>query len=142
MARNGKSISVKIPTVKVIEALQISLNNKKAYKETYKAEKQKFDKALAKWEKDVAGLVKSTAKATNVRVSQKSHWRPEEGYEVTMTFEVLHTDVPEKPEAPESINDWQLKEQIEEIENAIRILKMTEEEVISTSTYNSVARYL
>jgi hypothetical protein len=30
----------------------------------------------------------------------------------------------------------------EEIENAIRILKMTDEEVVSTSTYNAIAQYL
>jgi hypothetical protein len=33
-------------------------------------------------------------------------------------------------------------EQKEEIANAIRILKMTDEEVVNTSTYNAVARYL
>jgi hypothetical protein len=33
-------------------------------------------------------------------------------------------------------------EQKEEISNAIRILKMTDEEVVNTSTYNAVARYL
>jgi len=31
---------------------------------------------------------------------------------------------------------------VEEIENALRILKMTDEEVVSTSTYNSIAKYL
>jgi hypothetical protein len=30
----------------------------------------------------------------------------------------------------------------EEMSNAIRILKMTDEEVVSTSTYQAVARYL
>jgi hypothetical protein len=30
----------------------------------------------------------------------------------------------------------------DEISNAIRILKMTDEETVSTSTYNSIARYL
>jgi hypothetical protein len=40
------------------------------------------------------------------------------------------------------MNEWQYKEQKEEIENAIRILKMTDEEVVNTSTYNAVARYL
>jgi hypothetical protein len=30
----------------------------------------------------------------------------------------------------------------EEMANAIRILKMTDEEVVNTSTYNAVARYL
>jgi len=33
-------------------------------------------------------------------------------------------------------------EQKQEIENAIRILKMTDEETVSTSTYQAVARYL
>ena len=31
-------------------------------------------------------------------------------------------------------------EMIEEIENAIRILKLTDDEVVSTSTYNSIAK--
>ena len=52
----------------------------------------------------------------------------------------------ELPEPPKSdyvsIHEWQYKEQKEEIENAIRILKMTDEEVVNTSTYNAVARYL
>jgi hypothetical protein len=33
-------------------------------------------------------------------------------------------------------------EQKQELENAIRILKMTDEEVVNTSTYNAIARYL
>ncbi len=42
----------------------------------------------------------------------------------------------------DTYHEWQYKEMIEEIENAIRILKMTDEEVVSTSTYNAIARYL
>ena len=52
----------------------------------------------------------------------------------------------ELPDEPKrdfiQINEWQYREQVEEIENAIRILKMTDEEVVSTSTYNAIARYL
>jgi len=52
-------------------------------------------------------------------------------------------DLPEQPEKDfESLNEWQYKEMVDEIENAIRILKMTDEETVSTSTYNSIARYL
>ena len=40
------------------------------------------------------------------------------------------------------IPDWQYKDMVDEIENAIRILKMTDEDVVSTSTYNSIAKYL
>jgi hypothetical protein len=34
------------------------------------------------------------------------------------------------------------REMKEEISNAIRILQLTDEEVVSTSTYNSIAKYL
>jgi hypothetical protein len=52
-------------------------------------------------------------------------------------------ELPAEPKKDfESFNDWQYREMIEEIENAIRILKMTDEEVVSTSTYNAIARYL
>ncbi len=42
----------------------------------------------------------------------------------------------------EIIHQHTYREQKEEMENAIRILKMTDEEVVNTSTYNAVARYL
>ena len=42
----------------------------------------------------------------------------------------------------ESIGHHTYREQKAEIENAIRILKMTDEETVSTSTYQAVARYL
>ena len=52
-------------------------------------------------------------------------------------------DLPAEPEREyKTMNDWQYREMVEEIENAIRILKMTDEEVVSTSTYQAVARYL
>jgi hypothetical protein len=52
-------------------------------------------------------------------------------------------ELPAEPQKDfESFHDWQYKEMVEEIENAIRILKMTDEEVVNTSTYNAIARYL
>jgi hypothetical protein len=42
----------------------------------------------------------------------------------------------------EVIHQHNYREQKEEISNAIRILKMTDEETVSTSTYQAVARYL
>ena len=51
--------------------------------------------------------------------------------------------MPEEPKKDfESFHEWQYKEMVDEIENAIRILKMTDEETVSTSTYNAIARYL
>ena len=142
MRSKGKSINVKIATTKVIKALESALVAKQNHKENYKLESEKYQKAIAKWEKDVAGLVKFGTKPNKVRVSQKSHWRESDGYEVALTFDIPFEKVAQKPEQPETVHDYQLKAEIEEIENAIRILKMTDEEVVSTSTYNSIARYL
>jgi hypothetical protein len=37
---------------------------------------------------------------------------------------------------------WSLNSDIEELENAIALLKMTDEEFVSTSTYKGVARLI
>jgi hypothetical protein len=56
---------------------------------------------------------------------------------------VKEGDFPKEPEKNfEVIHTHTYQEQKEEMTNAIRILKMTDEEVVNTSTYNAVARYL
>ena len=141
MAR-GKSISVKIATSKVIEALEKALAEKKSYGEKYKSEKAQYDKDLANWENEVSSMIIKSAKPEQVRVGNRYSWSPEKGYEIVATYNVAFDSVPPKPEAPDYISESTLKEQISEIENAVRILKMTDEEIVSTSTYNSIARYL
>ena len=52
-------------------------------------------------------------------------------------------DFPQEPDRDyEVMPSHQYRDDVEEIENAIRILKLTDEEVVSTSTYNSIAKYL
>jgi len=140
MARNGKSINVKIATSKVIKALESKLVQIKKDKDNQKANEDKHEKALLAWRKEVgelalAKLSKATDLTANVRYNG----------EVNVDFNLPKgcIVVPEMPEKDfDTLNDWQYKEIVEEIENAIRILKMTDEEVVSTSTYNSIARYL
>ena len=140
MARNGKSIQVKIATPKVIKALETKLADLKKTQATQKTNEEKFSKAQEKWNKEVAKLAlaqisKATELSANVR------WNGE----INVDFNLPKGCV-ELPEAPEkdfeTYNDWQYREMFEEIENAIRILKMTDEEVVNTSTYNAIARYL
>ncbi len=50
---------------------------------------------------------------------------------------------PQEPERDyETMNVHTYRDTKEEISNAIRILQLTDEEVVSTSTYNSIAKYL
>lgn len=140
MARNGKSINVKIATSKVIKALETKLAQIKKDKANQKVNEEKFNKAMEKWNKEVAKLALAhTAKAMNLSANVRYNG------EINIDFNLPQGTfiLPEQPEKDyESLHDWQYREIVEEIENAIRILKMTDEEVVSTSTYNSIARYL
>lgn len=141
MARgNGRSINVKIPTKKVIDALETKLTELKENKVNQKINQEKYDKAVEKWQKEIGKLaVLHIAKAENIRTNVRYNGT------VNIDFD-LPAGTIEFPSQPErdfdTYHDWQYKEMVEEIENAIRILKLTDEETVSTSTYNSIAKYL
>lgn len=139
MAR-GKAISVKIATTKVIKALESALAKLESDYKSQEANEAKFDRAMDKWKKEVAKLaIAQISKATDLSANTRYNG------EINVDFNLPKGTI-ELPEQPQrdftTMNDWVYREQKEEIENAIRILKMTDEEVVSTSTYNAVARYL
>ena len=140
MARNGKAISVKIATTKVIKALEDALAKLEKDYSAQEANEAKFKKATEKHNKDVAKLaLAQIAKATDLTANTR--WNGT----INVDFN-LPAGVIELPKAPErdfvSMGRYDYEQQKEEISNAIRILKMTDEEVVSTSTYQAVARYL
>ena len=139
MARQ-KAISVKIATTKVIKALETKLAQIQKDKTNQKTNEEKFQKATEKYNKEVAKLaLDKISKATDL----SAHKRYNGEIVVNFSLPAGTIDLPTEPEREfQSFHEWQYKEMIEEIENAIRILKMTDEEVVSTSTYNAIARYL
>jgi hypothetical protein len=139
MAR-GKAISVKIATTKVIKALESALDKLNKDFASQEANEAKHDKAVKAWNKEVAKLATSAiAKAEDL----SAHQRYNGEIQVSFSLPKGAIELPAQPEKDyNSIHEWQYREQKEEIENAIRILKMTDEEVVNTSTYNAVARYL
>ncbi len=139
MARQ-KAISVKIATTKVIKALETKLAQIQKDKANQKTNEEKFSKATEKYNKEVAKLaLDKISKATDL----SAHKRYNGEIVVNFSLPAGTIDLPTEPEREfQSFHEWQYKEMIEEIENAIRILKMTDEEVVSTSTYNAIARYL
>ena len=140
MARNGKAISVKIATTKVIKALENKLAQVKKDKANQKVNEEKYSKAMEKYNKEIAKIaLANITKATDL----SAHTRYNGELNVSFCIPKGSLELPAEPEKDfETFHDWQYKEMVEEIENAIRILKMTDEEVVSTSTYNAIARYL
>ena len=141
MARNQKAISVKIATPKVIKALETKLaelNTNYANQETNEA---KYQKAYEKYKKEVTKFaVDRIAKAENLRTNYRS-WNNSLNVDFDLT--VTESELPKQPERDfEQMSAHSYKDMKDELENAIRILKMTDEETVNTSTYNAIARYL
>jgi DNA repair exonuclease SbcCD ATPase subunit len=140
MARS-KAISVKIATPKVIKALETALEKLEADYTSQEANEAKYELLRKAWQKEVSDYaVANISNAENFRTNYRS-WNNTLNIDYDLT--VSDKDLPKEPERDfESISVYNYREQKEEISNAIRILKMTDEEVVSTSTYNAVARYL
>ena len=136
----GKAINVKIATTKVIKALETKLAQIQKDKANQKVNEEKFSKAQEKYNKEVGKLAlaqisKATDLSANVRYNGQIN--------VDFNLPSGTITLPDEPKRDfDTYNEWQYKEMVDEIENAIRILKMTDEEVVSTSTYNAIARYL
>ena len=140
MAR-GKALSVKIPTQRVIAGLEASLAKLEMDYATQGENERKHTVAYEAWKKQIGEwAIANFSKAENLRTNYRA-WN--KNLNVDFDITVSEGQFPAEPEKDfEVIHTHTYKEMKEEITNAIRILKMTDEEVVNTSTYNAVARYL
>jgi len=140
MAR-GKAIQVKIATAKVIKALETRLAELEKNYATQGENEAKFLKKQEAWKKEIGKwAIENFSKAQNLRTNYRS-WN--NNLNVDFDIVVKEGSFPAEPEKDfEVIHTHTYNEMKEEITNAIRILKMTDEEVVNTSTYNAIARYL
>jgi hypothetical protein len=140
MAR-GKAISVKIATAKVIKALEARLAELETNWTSQEANETKYQKAYKAWQKELQEFaIANIKKAENFRTNYRS-WNKT----LNIDYDIITSEdaLPKEPEREfEQLAQHEYRSQKEEIANAIRILKMTDEEVVNTSTYNAVARYL
>jgi hypothetical protein len=140
MAR-GKAIQVKIPTAKVIKALETRLAKLEADYTKQDENEAKFQKKLEAWKKEIGKwAIANFSKAQDLRTNYRQ-WN--KTLNVDFDIVVSEKDFPAEPVKDyEQIHQHSYREMKDEMENAIRILKMTDEETVSASTYNAIARYL
>jgi len=140
MAR-AKAINVKIPTVRVIAGLEEALANLEADYATQNAKEASHTLAYEAWKTEIGKwAIANFAKSENLRTNYRS-WNNT----LNVDFDIIAKDgeFPAEPEKDfEVIHSSTYRESKKEITNAIRLLKMTDEEVVSTSTYNAIAQYL
>ena len=132
----ARAISVKVSTAKVIKALEAKLKDSKDAISNNEKKRKEYEKVEKAWSKEVAELVvKQISKAD---VSANENWRGEVNVQFT-----IPTGLVKLPEKPTMDLERELgRYEIEEIENAIRILKMTDEELVNASTFKTIAQYL
>ena len=140
MAR-GKAISVKIATPKIIKALEQSLATLEVNWTSQEANEAKYEKARKAWQKEIVEYaVANIKKAENFRTNYRNY---SSNLNIDFDLSVLEKDLPVEPTKDYvTLHQHSYNEQKAEISNAIRILKMTDEETVNTSTYNAVAQYL
>lgn len=132
----ARAISVKVATTKVIKALEDKLETSKKAIANNEKKRKDYEKVEKAYAKEVAELVfKNISKA---EVNAHENWRNE--VNVTITLPNGAIKLPEKPSIDLERELGQYE--ITEIENAIRILKMTDEETVNASTFKQVAQYL
>lgn len=128
------SINVKVPTKKVIVALEKRLKQI----QDKKAAHEQYQKDAEAWHKSLTSLDPTGWKVANTRVLS-SYRNGKQVLEIE--YEVPKSVVSSRPKEVEGL-DWHERNAIEELENAIRILKMTDEEVVSASTFKAVSKFL
>lgn len=139
MAQN-KSINVKVSTAKVVKALETALASRKKQLADWEKAQENHKKQTADWEKSIIEHIK----AGKAKVNEVSHAhnygrdiREIARIEIDLPASLKYPESPDKP-----MDMWNINNDIEELENAIALLKMTDEEYVSTSTYRGVARLI
>jgi predicted nucleic acid-binding protein len=102
---------------------------------------KKYQKQMDTWRKQVVKFaMDNVSNAENLRTNY-TPWR--NTLNVDFDLKINEAEFPKEPSRDyQQMNSHAYEEMVEEINSTIRILKLTDEEVVSTSTYNSIARYL
>ena len=127
-------MKVKVPVRVVIESLNKRLEESKANAEKNNEAEKQFHLANRKWAEDFVIQFRDVLEVTQVRARSYS-----KDVEVSYTLPEGAV-IPEQPtrKFEKVLAGWE----VEEIENAIRILNITEDEYVSASTMKQIGRFI
>jgi hypothetical protein len=132
----ARGINVKVAKAKVVKALKDKLDASAKAVVNNEKKRKEHEKTKKAWSKEVAEIVvKQISKA---EVSASENWRNEIRVDVTIPAGLVTL-----PKQPDLDLEQELgRYEVQEIENAIRILEMSDEEFVSASTMKQIASYL
>lgn len=127
----ARAVSVKIPTSKVIEMVEAKL-------EEMKQTAKEYPKLLEAYEKEMNSVLSKVIKVAkdNSGNENVSIYNNYSGISISIGKRLVSDiEFPEKPSDPDNYTTKQNKEQLEK---TLKLLRLTEQESVSASTYNSV----
>jgi hypothetical protein len=147
----ARSISVKIPTATVLEMVESKVAEYKAQienypvlLETYKAERKAYVEKVAKFVADLIANGKQELFEGEwqdiIRLNHRSYGG---GVELTIGKNLIGDLADQAPKEPENIDGYNgVKTKLEELEKTLTVLRLTPQEFVTSSTYNSVLSLL
>jgi hypothetical protein len=141
MARQSKGIKVNVSRLKVIEALEKSLTKLETDYQIGKKLDADYEKQKSDWHNKV---LKLTLPLINKTEYCNINIRYNGTINVDFTLPAGSLVLPEEPkfEGKGQMADWQYEQETGEIQSAIRLLRMCEDETVNTATYASISQYL
>ena len=137
-------VNVKIKREVVIQRLEEALKERQDYPKKIKALKDKYDKEYEKWKKDILAIVKKCQidDEDNSIFYHSPSYNRQSFYEVRVTYKVPRKLMVEQPKNPDDKGDWQIDQEVKEITENLRLLKLTDDTYINVSSYRAVSQYL
>jgi hypothetical protein len=140
----ARSVSVKIPTSVVIEMLETKLAEMTKAETDYPKLLSAYKKDIATFTADLIDLVGKNKKSV-VDYSDysfdESNIAINSDYRGSITIAVgkqLVSKVGTKPQRPEDPDHYGNRQKKEQLEKTLKLLRLTDQETITSSTYNSV----
>ena len=142
----ARTLSVKIPTAKLIADVEASIAKIDADIVAYSGKRKQYEADLKQYEKDVIShAIKALSDPSNIGTDHSSLVRVSTGYRngVSVVLDTEALGFPQKPEEPRRPNekeyfgrDYVTRKEI--LERNLRVLKMTTQEEVSASSYSAV----
>lgn len=140
------TVKVKVRTRVLTEHLEKALAERAERFRDNEKNQLAYEKEQEKYTQAILKLVKA-GKGTLVEAEKRDyHYYHKPTKKGVTSFQVIvelsSSSIPVEPESPEEYREHEFKRDKEVLTQAIRVLKLTEDEFVSASTYNSVAQYL
>ena len=141
----SKSLSVKVKTTTLIKALEEALDKREKRWANQEKEMARHKKEVEAYNASILKLVKA-GKGTIHDISENKWATRNDKNSTTITFsaeiKLPKSVMPVEPKEIDEMREHTYKMETDDISQALRILKMTDQEYVNASTYKSVAEYL